>query len=117
MLLGAPGIANRSILNSSNKKLLGARASLLGAPGLTTRNKKLLGGRKRCRTGPLDPFQVRCRTSGSGQAPGTGASRSRATGRWQCSDGWPDVVSSFFSLEATSSKGLTSSNKGITTSS
>ena len=35
-LLGAPGIATRSILATSNKKLL-------GAPGLTTRSKKLLG--------------------------------------------------------------------------
>ena len=54
MLLGAPGIATRSILTTSNKKLsgapllLGARM-LLGAPGiatrsiLTTSNKKLLG--------------------------------------------------------------------------
>ena len=28
-----------------NKKLLGARASLLGAPGIATRSKKLLGTR------------------------------------------------------------------------
>ena len=48
MLLGAPGIATRSILTTSIKKL-GARM-LLGAPGIATRrsiltssNKKLLG--------------------------------------------------------------------------
>ena len=55
MLLGAPGIATRSILTTSNKKLLGAPGllvgarMLLGAPGiatrsiLTTSNKQLLG--------------------------------------------------------------------------
>ena len=37
-LLGAPGLTTR------NKKLLGAR-TLLRAPGLTTRNKKLLGAK------------------------------------------------------------------------
>ena len=42
MLLGAPGLTTR------NKKLLAPRPTtrtrmLLGAPGLTTRNKKLLG--------------------------------------------------------------------------
>ena len=36
-LLGAPGLTTR------NKKLTTRSKKLLGAPGLTTRNKKLLG--------------------------------------------------------------------------
>ena len=42
MLLGAPGLTTRNKKLLGVASLLGARM-LLGAPGLTTRNKKLLG--------------------------------------------------------------------------